>query len=80
MLEKKAQKNKCNTTLERTQKDSLYRDSSTKIGWDENIIIAYDEIAKEDHLQCDERGKTPKRKLVETCDAESAHGPLDQKR
>ena len=33
------------------------RDSLTKIGWDENIIIANDEIAKEDHSYNATRGE-----------------------
>ena len=43
---RQAQKKKCNTTLEIFQQDSIYRDSLTEIGWDENIMIAYDEIEK----------------------------------
>ena len=78
---RKAWKKKRNTTLERFQKDSLDRDSLTKIGWDENITFVYDEIAKEDHSYTATRGERGRNEnswrlfLI----AEGANGPLDQR-
>ena len=47
---KKAQKKKwCNTILERWYKDDLYRKSLSDIGWIEEGIMQYDNIALEDH-------------------------------
>ena len=77
---RKAQKKKCNTTLEIFQQGSLYRDSLTKIGWDENIMIARDEIEKEDHSENAMRGERSRNenswRLV--LNAEGSNGPVDQ--
>ena len=62
-------------------KKYLDRDSLTRIGGDENIIIAYDEIAKEDHSYNATRGKRSRNenswRLV--LEAECANVPLDQR-
>ena len=78
---RKARQKKCNTILQRFQTDALYRDSLTTIGWDENIISAYDEIEKEDHSYNATRGERSRNEnswgLVSK--AEGANGPLDHR-
>ena len=78
---KKARKKECNTILERFQKDSLYRDSLTKIGWDENVILAYDEIAKDDQSCNATRGERSRNENSTKLKfkTKTAYGPLDQR-
>ena len=46
------------TILERCHKDDNYRKSLSDIGWTEEQIIQYDELALEDHSwYCNTRGK-----------------------
>ena len=56
---RKGPKKKCHTILERFWSDSLYRDSLTELGWDENIRRDRKRGAL---LQRDEREKKPRRK------------------
>ena len=76
-MRRKAVKKKYNTILKRSLKDSLCQDSSTKIGWDENIIIAL----RRDRTRGATRGEGSRNenswRLVS--DAEGANGPLDQR-
>ena len=78
---RKARKKKCNTMLERFQTDSLYRDSLTKIGRDDKIIIACDEIAKEDLSYGATRGERNRNENSWRLElnAEGVTGPLDQR-
>ena len=55
---KKAQKKQCSAILERWYKDDLYRGSLSKLGWNEETLMAYGKIAFEDHsytATCEER-------------------------
>ena len=64
-----------------SKKKSLYRDPLTKIGWDENVILAYGEIAKDDQSYNATRGERNRNENSSKLKfkTKAAHGPLDQR-
>ena len=70
---RKAQKKQCSTFLERWYEDGFYLGSLSKLGCNEETIMEYDKIALEDHSY------TAENSCKLSLNAESAHGPMDQR-
>ena len=71
----------CNTFLERFQTDFLYCESLTNVSWDESVMMAHNDIAREDHSYNATREESSRneRSWRLALNAEGAQGPLDQR-
>ena len=78
---KKAQKKQCSAILDRWYKDYLYRGSLSKVGWNEENIMEYDNIALEDHsyTATREERRRNENSWKLSLNAEGANGPMDQR-
>ena len=80
-LHKRAQRKQHKTILDRWNRDGKYRKSLSDVGWTEESLIQYDEIAFEDHSLIatrQERSRNEKSgKLL--LNAEGTQGPLNQR-
>ena len=65
--------------LDRFLNSSRYRDSQTKIGWDENIGAACDAIASEDHSYVATRRSRNENSWELVLNSEGANGSVDQR-
>ena len=68
------------TFWDRWNKDDKYHKSLSDIGWTEESIFQYDEIALEDHsYTATKKRKKSKREIMETLNVEGIQGPLNQR-
>ena len=67
-----------NTILERWHNDDKYRESLSKIGWTEEQIIQYDELALEDHFYIATREERTRKEVnwVLSLNKEGVQGPI----
>ena len=80
-LLKRAQRKQHKTVLDRWNRDDKYRKSLSDVGWAEESLIQYDEIAFEDHSYIatrQERSRNEKSGKL-PLNAEGIQGPLNQR-